>query len=126
MGDSTSSSDTASAQVVDLMAMLEKSVQEAKATRGEPATVHPMPATKKPTAEKASAKKTSSTVAGARSTTAAKTAKKTPSKRPPSKRLNQQPALRGPTRPRPRCTCCGRPPPRRTPTVGGRRRSPGR
>ncbi|MGW7327743.1 non-homologous end joining protein Ku [Streptomyces sp. NPDC054840] len=38
----------ASAEVIDLMAMLEKSVQDAKATRGEPATVHELPATKKP------------------------------------------------------------------------------
>ncbi|MFE5489008.1 Ku protein [Streptomyces virginiae] len=48
----------ASAEVVDLMAMLEKSVQDAKATRGEPATVHPMPANKKASAKKVAKKTT--------------------------------------------------------------------
>lgn len=47
----------ASAEVVDLMAMLEQSVQDAKATRGEPATVHEMPAKKKAPVEKQSAAK---------------------------------------------------------------------
>ncbi|MFJ9598017.1 Ku protein [Streptomyces virginiae] len=42
----------ASAEVVDLMAMLEKSVQEAKTTRGEPASVHPLPAKKKTAVKK--------------------------------------------------------------------------
>ncbi|WP_240804217.1 Ku protein [Streptomyces sp. A0592] len=64
----------ASAEVVDLMAMLEKSVQDAKTTRGDAATVHPMPAKKK-----TAAKKTSSTAA-ARKTAASK---KTVSKRKP-------------------------------------------
>ncbi|MFD8888855.1 Ku protein [Streptomyces erythrochromogenes] len=46
----------ASAEVVDLMSMLEKSVQDAKASRsGEPATVHPMPAKKQTSAEKTAA-----------------------------------------------------------------------
>ncbi|WP_030390784.1 Ku protein [Streptomyces sp. NRRL S-241] len=72
--------EPASAQVVDLMAMLEKSVQEAKVTRGESATVHPMPA-KKTTAKKAAAKKTSGTAADVKKTPAKKTAKKTASKR---------------------------------------------
>ncbi|MFF8264349.1 Ku protein [Streptomyces virginiae] len=48
----------ASAEVVDLMAMLERSVQDAKATRsGEPATVHPMPAEKNKVAKKTTAAK---------------------------------------------------------------------
>ncbi|MFC9816114.1 hypothetical protein ACFVJM_29110 [Streptomyces virginiae] len=38
--------------------MLERSVQDAKATRGEPATVHPMPASKKASAKKAAKKTT--------------------------------------------------------------------
>lgn len=45
----------AAKQVVDLMAILEKSVQDAKATRGEPATVHPMPAKKEAMAKKGAA-----------------------------------------------------------------------
>ncbi|WP_405827328.1 Ku protein [Streptomyces sp. NBC_00105] len=53
----------ASAEVIDLMAMLEKSVQDAKATRGEPATVHPLPAKKETTA-----KKTGNTAAAAKKT----------------------------------------------------------
>ncbi|MEV7445692.1 Ku protein [Streptomyces sp. NPDC091204] len=61
----------ASAEVVDLMAMLEKSVQDAKATRGEPATVHPMPAKKgktvKKTAGAAAAKNTTAKKATAKS-----------------------------------------------------------
>ncbi|WP_030965727.1 Ku protein [Streptomyces sp. NRRL S-378] len=61
----------ASAEVVDLMAMLEKSVQDAKTTRGEPATVHPMPAKKK-----APAKKTASTAASVKKPAAKKTASK--------------------------------------------------
>lgn len=64
----------ASAEVVDLMAMLERSVQDAKATRGEPGTVHPLPGGKK-----AAVKKTGSTVAGAKKTAA----KKTPTAKPP-------------------------------------------
>ncbi|MFF3726852.1 Ku protein [Streptomyces erythrochromogenes] len=44
----------ASAEVVDLMAMLEQSVQDAKATRGEPATVHELPGKKKTAAKKTS------------------------------------------------------------------------
>ncbi|THA46196.1 Ku protein [Streptomyces sp. A1136] len=49
----------ASAEVVDLMAMLEKSVTEAKATRtGADATVHDLPAAKKTTKKTAPAKKT--------------------------------------------------------------------
>ncbi|WP_030722439.1 Ku protein [Streptomyces sp. NRRL F-2580] len=68
----------ASAEVVDLMAMLEKSVQEAKTTRGEPATVHPMPVKKKSPA------KTASTPAAAKKTAAKKpAAQKTASKRKP-------------------------------------------
>ncbi|WP_331756614.1 Ku protein [Streptomyces sp. NBC_01568] len=43
-----------SAEVVDLMAMLEKSVQDAKATRGEPATVHELSSEKKAVAKKTS------------------------------------------------------------------------
>ncbi|MGY4394786.1 DNA end-binding protein Ku [Streptomyces sp. TE12347] len=66
---------SASAEVVDLMAMLEKSVQDAKATRGEPATVHPLPSKKK-----TAAKKTDSPAAAAAKTTAGK---KTTSKRKP-------------------------------------------
>ncbi|WP_078893305.1 Ku protein [Streptomyces sp. NRRL F-2580] len=65
--------EPASAQVVDLMAMLEKSVQEAKVTRGEPATVHAMPAKKKATASKAAAKKTGGTTTDAKKTPAKKT-----------------------------------------------------
>ncbi|MEU3670827.1 Ku protein [Streptomyces virginiae] len=61
----------ASAEVVDLMAMLEKSVQEAKTTRGEPATVHPLSATKK-----TAAKKTGSGAAAAKKTAAKKTTTK--------------------------------------------------
>lgn len=61
--------EPASAQVVDLMAMLEKSVQDAKATRGEPATVHQLPGKKK-----ATAKKTSSTAAAAKKPVAKKAA----------------------------------------------------
>ncbi|MFI8365227.1 Ku protein [Streptomyces sp. NPDC085612] len=68
----------ASAEVVDLMAMLEKSVQDAKASRGEPATVHPIPAKKKTRAKKTTAAKIASTAA------AKKTAvKKAPAKRKP-------------------------------------------
>ncbi|MFJ6722382.1 hypothetical protein [Streptomyces sp. NPDC091259] len=50
----------ASAEVVGLMAMLEKSVSEAKAFRtgGAEATVHDLPAAKKTTAKKAAAKTT--------------------------------------------------------------------
>ncbi|MFE5722158.1 Ku protein [Streptomyces erythrochromogenes] len=59
--------EPASAQVVDLIAMLEKSVQDAKAIRGEPATVHPMPA---------AAKKTGSTTAAAKKSARKKTASK--------------------------------------------------
>ncbi|MFI7360083.1 Ku protein [Streptomyces avidinii] len=47
----------ASAEVVDLMAMLEKSVQDAKATRGEPGTLHKLPG-KKTVAKKAATKTT--------------------------------------------------------------------
>ncbi|WP_327310083.1 Ku protein (plasmid) [Streptomyces sp. NBC_01298] len=47
----------ASAEVVDLMGMLEKSVQDAKSTRAEPATVHPLPG-KKTAAKKTTPKKT--------------------------------------------------------------------
>ncbi|MDX3539651.1 Ku protein [Streptomyces sp. MB09-01] len=75
--------EPSSAQVVDLMAMLEKSVQDAKTIRGEPATVHPMPAKKKATAKKPAAKKTGSTPVDTKRTTAKKTAKKTPPKRSP-------------------------------------------
>ncbi|MFE5522034.1 Ku protein [Streptomyces virginiae] len=69
--------EPASAQVVDLMSMLEQSVQEAKATRGEPATVHPMPA-KKRTAKKV-------TPAAAAKKAPAKTAAKKPAakRKPP-------------------------------------------
>ncbi|MFD5489457.1 Ku protein [Streptomyces virginiae] len=63
----------ASAQVVDLMAMLEKSVQDAKASRGEPATVHPIPAKKKPPGKNTTAKKTST---GEKKTPAKKTSSK--------------------------------------------------
>ncbi|MFD7917469.1 Ku protein [Streptomyces sp. NPDC059752] len=42
----------ASVEVVDLMAMLEQSVQDAKTSRGETATLHPMPAKKNTTARK--------------------------------------------------------------------------
>ncbi|MFD5883624.1 hypothetical protein [Streptomyces yangpuensis] len=71
--------EPASAQVVDLMAMLEKSVQDAKATRGEPATVHPMP-----TKGKTTAKKTGSTAAAAKKASPKRaTAKKAASKRKP-------------------------------------------
>ncbi|WP_030731735.1 hypothetical protein [Streptomyces sp. NRRL S-237] len=45
-----------SAEGVDLIAMLEKSVQDAKATRGEPGTVHQLPG-KKTVAKKAATKK---------------------------------------------------------------------
>ncbi|MGW2681075.1 non-homologous end joining protein Ku [Streptomyces sp. NPDC001436] len=59
----TGEAPPASAEVVDLMAMLEKSVEDAKASRGEPATVHDLPArkapTKKSTTAKSAAKKTS-------------------------------------------------------------------
>lgn len=66
----------ASAEVVDLMAMLEKSVQDAKATRGEPATVHEMPAKKK-----AAAKKSTSTSAAGKGVAAKKTAAKSKPRR---------------------------------------------
>ncbi|WP_411105330.1 hypothetical protein [Streptomyces sp. cmx-4-9] len=46
----------ASAEVVDLMAMLEKSVQDAKTSRSQEATVHDLP-TRKKTAKKTAAKK---------------------------------------------------------------------
>ncbi|WP_158754766.1 hypothetical protein [Streptomyces sp. NRRL F-2580] len=53
------------------MAMLERPVQDAKATRGEPATVHPMPANKKDktvkTAGAAAAKNTTAKKATAKS-----------------------------------------------------------
>ncbi|MEU4729580.1 Ku protein [Streptomyces sp. NPDC023588] len=62
----------ASAEVVDLMAMLEKSVQEAKATRAEPGTVHQLPEGKK----KAAAKKTSGAGTAERRPAAKKTASK--------------------------------------------------
>ncbi|MEU4356284.1 Ku protein [Streptomyces virginiae] len=55
----------ASAEVVDLMAMLEKSVQDAQATRSEPATVHPTPA-----AKKSAGKKKSTGAAASKKTTA--------------------------------------------------------
>ncbi|MFD6918382.1 Ku protein [Streptomyces virginiae] len=63
----------ASAEVVDLMAMLEKSVQDTKATRGEtePATVHEMPAKKK-----AADKKTANTPSAGKRAAAQKTAAK--------------------------------------------------
>ncbi|MFJ6722379.1 Ku protein [Streptomyces sp. NPDC091259] len=51
----------ASAEVVDLMAMLEKSVSDAKASRsGGDATVHDLPTTKKTTKKAAASKKTAS------------------------------------------------------------------
>ncbi|MFD6915212.1 Ku protein [Streptomyces virginiae] len=65
---------SASAEVVDLMAMLEKSVQDAKATRSEPATVHPLPSKKK-----TAAKKTDSPAAAVKTTAG----KRTTSKRKP-------------------------------------------
>ncbi|MFJ3861549.1 hypothetical protein ACIPRL_35650 [Streptomyces sp. NPDC090085] len=49
--------EPASGQVVDLMAMLEKAVQDAKTSRGEPATVHPVPAKAKTPPKKATAAK---------------------------------------------------------------------
>ncbi|WP_436840729.1 Ku protein [Streptomyces virginiae] len=60
----------ASAEVVDLMAMLEKSVQDAQASRGEPATVHELPGKKKTEVKK------NSGAASARKTTAKKTTAK--------------------------------------------------
>ncbi|MEU6299817.1 Ku protein [Streptomyces erythrochromogenes] len=75
--------EPASAQVVDLMAMLEKSVQDAKATRGEPATVHPMPARKKTAASKSSTAPPTGKMAPAKTAAKKKAAKKTPSKRKP-------------------------------------------
>ncbi|WP_051810231.1 hypothetical protein [Streptomyces sp. NRRL S-378] len=60
---------SASAEVVDLMAMLEKSVQDAKATRsGEPATIHQLRSKKK-----TAAKKISSTAPSAKKSAAKKT-----------------------------------------------------
>ncbi|MFD5717165.1 Ku protein [Streptomyces sp. NPDC127036] len=65
-------------KVVDLMAALQESVNKAKASRGEDATVHEMPkkktAAKKAPAKKAAAKKTTSS----KKTAAKRTAKKTP------------------------------------------------
>ncbi|MFF4427244.1 hypothetical protein ACFY04_42080 [Streptomyces sp. NPDC001549] len=66
-----------SAEVVDLMAMLEKSVQDAKATRGELATVHQLPGQKKRTA-----RKTSSTAATAKKTAARKAASQATTRSP--------------------------------------------
>ncbi|MFF3625429.1 Ku protein [Streptomyces sp. NPDC002467] len=62
------SSAPAPAEVVDLMAMLEKSVQDAKATRSEPGTVHQLPD------KKTASKKAGSAAAG--KTAAKKTAAK--------------------------------------------------
>ncbi|MFJ8803107.1 Ku protein [Streptomyces sp. NPDC102487] len=65
-------------KVVDLMAALQESVNKAKASRGEDATVHAMPkkktAAKEAPVKKAAAKKTTSS----KKTAAKKTAKKTP------------------------------------------------
>ncbi len=63
--------EPASAQVIDLMAMLEQSVQDAKATRGEPASVHSLPAKKK-----GAARKTGSAAATAKKPAVKKTAAK--------------------------------------------------
>ncbi|GAA4339814.1 hypothetical protein GCM10023086_75040 [Streptomyces venetus] len=46
-------------QIVDLMAALNESVQQARASRGEDADVHELPKKKKKTAKKQPAKKTS-------------------------------------------------------------------
>ncbi|WP_455355773.1 non-homologous end joining protein Ku [Streptomyces sp. SYSU K217416] len=68
-------------QVVDLMAALQQSVQSARASRGEDATVHDMPARKR-AAKKAPAKEAGAQQAPARKSAAKKTAaKKTPAKK---------------------------------------------
>ena len=78
----TATSTKSSAEVVDLLAALQKSVAAAKSARGEDATEPAEPAAKKATAKKAPAKKTAAKKSASKKAAAKKsTAKKAPAKK---------------------------------------------